>query len=222
MRLHPAMLVVICSLAAAAALPACAPDESSAGEMFLGNVASELPLSAVTGVAASDRELVVGGVSADPNLFWDAWVIRPGTSSPRRLAPIGNNLVAVDATGALWTDITDYGASGRPTYETRLSPSDGSASRSLSPELPAGFSAERAVVDGEGGWLLAGSEDQDGATHGSVFAVDPRGHARRLPCDLGSEAPLVLDATLAGDVLQLTVQYGPEGPTSTVTVPRPE
>src|SRR5262249_38486490 len=62
----------------------------------------DLPLSAVTGVAASPHGTVVGGVSARPDLFWDAWVVPPDGRPPRRLAPIGLTLLWVDASGAVW------------------------------------------------------------------------------------------------------------------------
>jgi hypothetical protein len=200
------MIAVVASLAAA---PACAPDESDAGD---------LPLTAITGTAASPRGLIVGGVSTDTELFWDAWLVPADGGAPRRLAPIGNNLVAVDADGALWTAITDFGPSGTPSYETRLSPWDGSPSRLLSAELPPELSVERAVADGAGGWLLAGTEDVGGTARGAPFAVDAGGRARRLASAIG-EAPLFLEAQLAGDVLQLTLQYDPEGPASIATIP---
>jgi hypothetical protein len=76
------------------------------------------------------------------------------------------------------------------------------------------------VADEHGGWLLAGSEELDGATRASVFAVDARGSVRRLPSDMGSDAPLFLNAALAPDVLLLTIQNAPEGPASIVRVPR--
>jgi len=217
------MLAVVSLLASLAMEPACAPDEGSVDDVFeaeLPGDAHRLPLTSVTGVAASAHGLVVGGVSTDADLFWDAWLVPADGGAARRLAPIGNNLVAIDGAGALWTDITDYGPSGTASYENRLSPWDGSPSVLLSQELPSGFAAERAVVDEHGGWLLAGSEDLEGATRGAVFAVDAGGRARRLPCELGPEPPLFLDAALAGDVLQLTVQHAPEGPASIVKVPR--
>jgi hypothetical protein len=86
----------------------------------------ELPLSFVTGVAASPDGLVVGGVSAAEDRFWDAWVIPFYGASPRRLAPIGTNLISVDASGALWSTIVGEDESGTPAHELRLSPSDGS------------------------------------------------------------------------------------------------
>jgi hypothetical protein len=86
----------------------------------------ELPLSFVTGVASSSDGLVVGGVSANEDRFWDAWVIPFDGGPPRRLAPIGTNLISVDASGALWSTIVGEDESGNPTHELRLSPSDGS------------------------------------------------------------------------------------------------
>ena len=53
--------------------------------------------------------------------------------SPRRLAPIGTNLISVDASGALWSTIVGEDEAGNPSYELRLSPSDGSPSVPLSP-----------------------------------------------------------------------------------------
>ena len=92
----------------------------------------ELPLSFVTGVAASPDGLVVGGVSAAEDRFWDAWVIPVDGGTPRRLAPIGTNLISVDASGALWSTIVGEDEAGNPSYELRLSPSDGSPSVPLS------------------------------------------------------------------------------------------
>ena len=63
--------------------------------------------------------------------------------SPRRLAPIGDALVAIDASGALWTTITSEDESGTPAYETRLSPADGSPSVLLSADLPANSARAR-------------------------------------------------------------------------------
>jgi len=88
----------------------------------------DLPLSAVTHVAASPDGLVVGGVSRDPDLFWDAWVVPSSGARPRRLAPIGLTLLSVDESGAVWEDITGFDPSGEPIYERRRSPSDGSPS----------------------------------------------------------------------------------------------
>jgi hypothetical protein len=93
-----------------------------------------VPLQAVTGLAVSSDGIIAGGVSPDDDLFWDAWVVPFDGGSPRRLAPIGNALVSVDASGALWTTITDFDASGNAAYEVRLSPSDGSPSRPLAPD----------------------------------------------------------------------------------------
>jgi len=88
----------------------------------------ELPLSFVTGVASSSDGLVVGGVSDHEDRFWDAWVIPFDGGSPRRLAPIGTNLISVDASGALWSTIVAEDESGTPSYELRRSPADGSPS----------------------------------------------------------------------------------------------
>lgn len=204
-------LVVVGALAAGCEHPGPeAVDENAWG----------LPLTAVTGTATSPHGTVVGGVSTEAELFWDAWVVPFDGGPPRRLAPVGNNLVAVDAAGAVWTAITDFDASGRTAYEVRLSPSDGAPSVALSTALPSNFSAERAVADGEGGWLLAGSEERGGATRGSVFAVDANGRAARVASDLGPSAPLYLSATLAADGLYLGVQYASDGPSSIVKVPR--
>jgi hypothetical protein len=103
-----------------------------AGELRHERV-DELPLSFVMGVAASPDGLVVGGVSAAEDRFWDAWVIPFDGGSPRRLAPIGTNLISVDASGALWTTIVGEDESGQPSHELRLSPSDGSPAVPLSP-----------------------------------------------------------------------------------------
>jgi hypothetical protein len=178
------------------------------------DTASGLPLTSVTGLATSDRGLVVAGISDDEALFWDAWLVPRDGGSPVRLAPVGNRLVAVDASGALWATITELGD------ETRLSPSDGSPSVLLSPELPPGFSAERAVADGEGGWLLAGAESIDGATRGAVYAVDSRGRASCLARDPHAESPIFLDAALDGDTLTLIVQHEAEGPATLARIPR--
>jgi hypothetical protein len=88
----------------------------------------------VTGLAITSDGIVAGGVSPEDDLFWDAWVVPFDGESPRRLAPIGNALVAVDASGAVWTTIIDLDASGNAVYEARLSPSDGSPSRPLAPD----------------------------------------------------------------------------------------
>jgi hypothetical protein len=93
----------------------------------------ELPLSFVTGAAVSPGGLVVGGVSAAEDRFWDAWVIPFDGGSPRRLAPIGTNLISVDASGALWSTIVGEDESGKPSHELRRSPSDGSPSVRLPP-----------------------------------------------------------------------------------------
>jgi hypothetical protein len=92
-----------------------------------------LPLTSVTGVAASPDGLVVGGVSSEEGLFWDAWVVPSGNGPPRRLGPIGLTLLSVNASGAVWTTITGFDESGEACYELRLSPSDGSPSVPLSP-----------------------------------------------------------------------------------------
>jgi hypothetical protein len=89
---------------------------------------SALPLSAVTEVATSPHGLVVAGVSRQDDLFWDAWLVPLGGGPPRRLAPIGLNLLSVDARGAVWSAVAGADASGDFTYETWLSPSDGSQS----------------------------------------------------------------------------------------------
>jgi hypothetical protein len=103
-----------------------------AGELRHERV-DELPLSFVTGVATSPEGLVVGGVSAAEDRFWDAWVIPFDGGSPRRLAPIGTNLISVDASGALWSTLVGEDESGNPSHELRLSPSDGSPAVPLSP-----------------------------------------------------------------------------------------
>ena len=133
-------------LGCAAAASACAPDESSVGAVSQtdggardGRVrwrwwryrrldfqnlqaVDDLALSAVTGAAVSPDGVVVGGVSSEPDLFWDAWLIPSDDGSPRRLAPIGDRLVGVDAAGAVWTTVVSEDAQGVPAYEVRLSP----------------------------------------------------------------------------------------------------
>jgi hypothetical protein len=94
----------------------------------------ELPLAFVTGVAASPDGLVVGGVAAAEDRFWDAWVIPFDGGSPRRLAPIGTNLISVDASGALWSTIVGEDEWGIPSYELHLSPADGSPAVPLPPD----------------------------------------------------------------------------------------
>jgi hypothetical protein len=195
-----------------------APAATGAEEAAEGD-AADLPLQAVTAVAASPHGTVVAGVSSAPELFWDAWVIPAGGGPPRRLAPIGLALVGVDAAGALWTSITGVDAAENTTYETWLSPSDGSPAVPLSVELPAGFSAERAVADGLGGHLLVGPETIDGEAHLSVFAVGAGGAATRVALDPISGSPLVLDATLAAGALRLVVQSSCDGPETIVSVP---
>jgi hypothetical protein len=179
----------------------------------------ELPLSAVTGMAVSPYGTIVGGVSEEPDRFWDAWLIPLHGERPRRLAPIGDNLVAVDADGALWTTIVSEDDAGHAGYEVRLSPADGAPSRLLSPELPSAFSLDRAVADGDGGRLLVGSELRDGASRLSVFAVDADGSARRVASDPGPGSALVVSAELAPDALQIQILSAPDGPPTTVTVP---
>jgi hypothetical protein len=181
-----------------------------------------VPLSAVTGLAASPHGVVVAGISAEPERFWDAWVVPySATGSPRRLAPVGLTLLSVGASGVLWATSTSFDPSEPGRYQVWLSPSDGAPSVLLSSDLPPSFGAERAVEDSAGGWLLAGSEAlADGATHGSVFAVDAQGTARRVASDPTPEAPLISNLTLAPNALYLTVYYSPDGPPIIVTTPR--
>jgi len=242
----PARAVAVLLVCVAAA-SACAPDESSVGAVNqvdgggprdgrvlwrwwrfrrpdLGDLQAldDLPLSlsAVTGVAASPDGVVVGGVSAEPDLFWDAWLIPSDDGSPRRLAPIGDRLIGVDAAGAVWTGVVSEDEHGTPAYEVRLSPADGSAAVLLSPDLPADFSADRSVPDGHGGRLLIGTQDGDGdgdgdggdgSSHLSVFAVDLRGRARRLGCPTVMASPIILDAAFDDDALQVDVQFTADG-----------
>jgi hypothetical protein len=208
------------ALASLVAAPACAPTVEGGGQAgFDAEPSAALPLSAVTGVARSARGLIVGGVSRDLELFWDAWVVPLDGAAPRRLAPVGNDLVAIDASGALWTAITDYGASGEPSYQAWLSPADGSPAVLVSPALPPEFLAERAVADGAGGWLLAGSDGPGAQRHAAVYAVAAGGAVRRVASDPGAP-PLFLDAALGEDALYLTVQHAPDGPAAIVEVPR--
>ena len=102
-----------------------------AGELRHERV-DELPLSFVTGVAAAPDGLVVGGVSAAEDRFWDAWVIPFDGGAPRRLAPIGTNLISVDASGALWSTIVGEDEAGNPSVERHRSPTDGSPAVRLS------------------------------------------------------------------------------------------
>jgi hypothetical protein len=223
MRRRPPMLAVVSWFASLATPPGCAPDEGSADDVFEAELAADargLPLTSVMRVAASAHGLVVGGVSTDADLFWDAWLVPADGGAARRLARIGNNLIALDGAGALWTDITGYGPSGRASYETRLSPWDGSPSVLLSQELPPGFAAERAVADEQGGWLLAGSEDVEGATRGAVFAVDAGGRARRVAGEVGAGDAVFLDAAVDGDGVRVSVQDAAGGPVSIVRVQR--
>lgn len=231
-----------------AAVCACAPDESSvgavtrpdsdAGRDARGDIriprrggwpfgrldpeevrtVAEPMLSAATGAAVSSDGLVVGGVSADADTFWEAWLIPFDGGPPRRLAPIGERLVSVDGDGALWTAIASEDESGAAAFEVRLSPADGSPSVLLSADLPAAFSADRAVADGAGGRLLIGTEGTARDARLAAFAVDAGGHARRLPCPPTPASPLVLSATLAAGALQIEVLYAANEPPSLVTV----
>jgi hypothetical protein len=225
------LLVVLAAAAAGCGAPPAgwnvvgpaATDDDTAGLDTVAWSDGRVPLSAITGLAASPHGLVVGGVSAEADRFWDAWVVPYDTTeSPRRLAPVGLTLLSVAASGALWaTSASMDPSAGTPEHEVRLSPSDGSPSVLLSPELPSAFSAERAVADGAGGWLLVGSQAlADGATHASVFAVDAQGTARRVASDPTPDAPLVSSLTLAPDALYLTVYYSSDGLPMTVMTPR--
>jgi hypothetical protein len=180
-----------------------------------------VPLQAVTARAVSPHGLVVGGVSSEDELFWDAWLVPGGGASPRRLAPV-DNLFAVDAGGALWTTIVSEDDAGHIEYETRLSPADGSPSVPLSRDLPAAFAAERAVSDGRGGRLLIGSElVEDGARHLLVFAVAADGAAHCVARDPVWGSALVVDAALAPGALNLDVVYDADRPSTIVRVPLP-
>jgi len=209
--------------------PACAAgwltpgDESMFPEHDDGEVSVEplraVPIQAVTGRASSAYGMIVGGVSSSDDLFWDAWVITLDGAPPRRLAPIGDALVSIDGSGALWTTIVSEDASGAPAYEVRVSPADGSPSVLLSPDLPPNFRAERAVTARDGARLLAGTETRDGTARASVFAVAANGAAARLACDPRVDSPLILDARVAPDALHLLVQYA-DGPPTTARVAR--
>jgi hypothetical protein len=177
-------------------------------------------IQAVTGRALSADGMVVGGVSSDDDLFWDAWVVRLDGDSPRQLAPIGDALVSIDASGALWTTIVSEDASGAAAYEVRMSPADGAPSLPLSPDLPPEFRAEHAVTAPDGDRLLAGTERRDGTARAAVFVVARNGAATRLACDPRTDSPLLLEARLAPDALHLLIQYA-EGPPVTARVARP-
>ena len=241
------MIRTIAVAALLAVASACAPDESSVGAVIADGGAgrdghdggaprrgwwpwrhagfddqralAQLPLSAVTGTAASSDGIVAGGVSAEAERFWDAWLIPFDGAPARRLAPIGDRLVSVDADGALWTGVATEDESGAATFEIRLSPADGSPSVLLSPELPDAFSADRALAAADGGRLLIGTEGPDGAAHLAAFAIDANGHARRLPCPTSAASPLVVGAVLAAGSIQIEVLYAADEPTKVVSVP---
>jgi hypothetical protein len=195
----------------AAPLGCDGPPETDADTETIDGV----PLQAVTARALSPHGLVVGGISSDDDLFWDAWLVPANGAPPCRLAPV-DNLVSVDASGALWTTIVSEDDAGHIEYETRLSPADGSPSVPLSRELPPGFAAERAVVY-DGGHLLIGWEP-DGGPSLAVFAVTTGGAARRVYSDPSPFSPLVVRAALAPDGLEMDVLYDTIGPPTTVTV----
>jgi len=200
---------------AVALLDGAAPPDIDA--QTLGDV----PLQAVTGLAAAPGGLVVGGVSPTWDLFWDAWFVPSDGGPARRLAPV-DNLVGVDAGGAIWTTIVSEDESGEVAYEVRLSPADGSPARLLSSDLPASFSADRAVPDGDGGRLLIGTERrEDGVRAASVFSVGVAGAARRVARDPGPDSALILGAALAPDALYLDLQYTPDRPSTIAKLPRP-
>jgi hypothetical protein len=211
------------------------PDDAAAAAAILRGAAApdievgtigDVPLVSVTGLAASPHGLVVGGVSSSDDLFWDAWLVPGDAAPPRRLAPV-DNLVAVDAGGALWTTIVSEDEAGDAAREIRLSPADGAPSVLLSPDLPPGFAAERAVADGGGGRLLIGTEvrDDDDARL-SVFAVAADGTASRVARDPCPDPALLLRAALTPDArsLYLEILYVADGPPTIVKVKvsRPE
>jgi hypothetical protein len=208
-RLHLAPLAAALALTAA-----CTPPEGSDGPDDVETWG--LPLSAATATVASPRGLVVGGVSLDEDRFWEAWLLPANGTAPRRLAPIGNALIGVTEAGAVWTDLGDLDA-GLPTYETWLSPADGSAAVPLAVDLPTHFEPALAVSDGDG-WLFAGADEQGGAPRACVFAASSGRHAR-LVATLPGE-PLFLSAFLRPDALTLEIQQDPEGAPERVTVPR--
>jgi len=208
--------------------PACAAGWLTPGDESMfpeddGDVSVEplraVPIQAVTGRAASAYGMIVGGVSSRDDLFWDAWVVPPDGDPPRPLAPIGDALVSIDGSGALWTTIVSEDASGAAAYEVRVSPPDGSPSLPLSPDLPPQFHAEHAVTARDGDRLLAGTETRDGTARAFVYSVAPNGAATRLACDPRADSPLILEARLAPDALHLLVQYA-DGPPTTARVAR--
>jgi hypothetical protein len=206
-----------------------APDEAARARQILATAElpdidpenfGGVPLGGVTGMAETPHGLVVAGVSSHVDLFWDAWLVPSDGRSPRRLAPIGDNLIAVDAGGALWTTIVSEDDSGDIESQVRLSPADGSPSVPLSPALPGTFSAERALPDGDGRRLLIGCEGlDDGTTHAAVFAVAADGAVARVAWDPAPEAPIVVNAAVASGALYLALQYDPSGPPAIVKVP---
>jgi hypothetical protein len=208
-RLHLAPLAAAIALTAACA-PAEGPDGPDVVETW------GLPLSAATATAESPHGLVVGGVSLDEDRFWVAWLLPADGTAPRRLAPVGNALVGVAEAGAVWTDLGDLEA-GLPTYETRLSPADGSAAVPLAVDLPIHFEPALAVSDGDG-WLLAGADEFGGTPRACVYAAGG-GRRARLLATLPGE-PLFLSASLGPDALTLEIQQDPEGAPERVTVPR--
>src|SRR5207247_1725663 len=109
--------------------PAAAAETARAAELLRAaappdidaRTVGDVPLQAVTGVAVAPRGLVVGGVSPADDRFWDAWFVPAGGGPARRLAPV-DNLVGVDAGGAIWTTVVSEDESGEAAYEVRLSP----------------------------------------------------------------------------------------------------
>ena len=136
MRARVAIVVLLVALGAA---PACAPDESSVGavnQVDGGARDGRVPWRwwrfrrlDFQNMQALERSGAIGGDRRGGLARWRrrgrrlvgtgsvlgyAWPIPFDDGSPRRLAPIGERLVGVDAAGAVWTTIVSEDAKGHP------------------------------------------------------------------------------------------------------------
>jgi hypothetical protein len=145
--------------------------------------------------------------------FYSAVVVPLDQTEARTipLVPAPDGIIGAEESGIIGNV---YDAGPPDSFEVRVFPTDGTASRLLAPGLPGQVFAIATFVDGPGSrWLVGVEAFDDGKRHTSVFKVGADGKATRVACEPSDRWPLYRSKAVAPDAVYLAFSYTeePEG-----------
>lgn len=175
------------------------PRAGGASERLATLPASVHILAAI--VPLSDQLLLAG-------LGGKAFTLPSDGGDVRSLPAVAGNFVGADQSGVLWNFAHADQHGGMIVDDVLLSKPSGQKPAIFWRNKPAELAASKAWSD-DAGWIISGLETfSDGLPHSSVWAVDRKGHGRRLACDraAGFASGYATTAALSPDAAYVVVE----------------